>query len=43
MGIRENGNLVGCGVARPCRVGFKIGPLFAETADLSSNLLVVMG
>lgn len=29
----ENGAVTGYGVARPCRQGVKIGPLFAATAD----------
>lgn len=32
------GGLAGYGVARPCRTGFKIGPLFAETPDAASDL-----
>jgi len=35
---REYGNLVGYGVARPCRVGFKIGPLFAERAEIAERI-----
>jgi GNAT superfamily N-acetyltransferase len=38
-GIRENGNLVAYGVARPCRVGYKIGPLFAQTPDRAEDIL----
>ncbi len=38
-GIREDGNLVAYGVARPCRVGFKIGPLFANRDDLAADVL----
>jgi len=38
MGIREIGKLVGYGVARPCRVGFKIGPLFAERAEIAERI-----
>jgi hypothetical protein len=39
MGVRENGKIVAYGVARPCRVGFKIGPLFAERDDLAAHVL----
>jgi GNAT superfamily N-acetyltransferase len=38
-GIRESGRLVACGVARPCRVGFKIGPLFADRSDVAADVL----
>jgi GNAT superfamily N-acetyltransferase len=38
-GIREDGKMVAYGVARPCRVGFKVGPLFADRADLATDLL----
>lgn len=33
LAVRDSGRLAGYGVIRPCRVGFKIGPLFAETPD----------
>lgn len=33
LGLREAGRLAGYGVIRPCRSGFKIGPLFADAAD----------
>lgn len=35
----EGGRLAGYGVARPCRRGFKIGPLFAETTGLAEALM----
>jgi hypothetical protein len=38
LGLREQGRLAGYGVARPCRVGFKIGPLFAERADIAERI-----
>jgi GNAT superfamily N-acetyltransferase len=38
-GIREGGEIAAYGVARPCRVGFKIGPLFADRAELGSDVL----
>jgi hypothetical protein len=38
-GIREGGKIAAYGVARPCRVGFKIGPLFADRADLAADVL----
>src|SRR5690606_34514439 len=37
--LHENGVLAGYGVARPCRVGFKIGPLFAARAEIAQRLL----
>lgn len=38
LGIREGAGLAAFGVARPCRVGFKIGPLFARSADLATRV-----
>jgi hypothetical protein len=38
LGTLVNGKLAGYGVIRPCREGFKIGPLFAETPELADNL-----
>ncbi|MCE7029901.1 GNAT family N-acetyltransferase [Jiella avicenniae] len=35
---RPDGASAGYGVIRPCRVGFKIGPLFAETPEIASSL-----
>jgi GNAT superfamily N-acetyltransferase len=39
VGIREGGKLSAYGMARPCRVGFKIGPLFATRADAAEDVL----
>lgn len=39
VGLRESTGLAAYGVARPCRVGYKIGPLFAERADLAQRVL----
>lgn len=39
VGCREGSALTGYGVARPCRDGFKIGPLFADTTDAADRLL----
>ena len=39
----EDGRIIGYGVRRPCRTGYKIGPLFArdrETAELILNGLI---
>lgn len=38
LSIRRDGELAGYGVIRPCRIGFKIGPLFADDADLADRL-----
>lgn len=42
LGVRENKNIVGYGVARPCRVGFKIGPLFAEHELIAKKILLTL-
>lgn len=38
LGVVESGRLAGYGVLRPCRAGFKIGPLFADTAAVAQTL-----
>jgi hypothetical protein len=38
LGLIEEGELAGYGVIRPCRVGFKIGPLFANSAFVAEKL-----
>lgn len=38
VGVREDQQLLGYGVARPCQVGFKIGPLFADRTDLATEV-----
>jgi ribosomal protein S18 acetylase RimI-like enzyme len=38
FGIRQNGALAGYGLIRPCRNGFKIGPLFADKPELAETL-----
>lgn len=38
LGLIRNGSLTGYGVARPCRTGYKIAPLFAHTADDADTL-----
>jgi GNAT superfamily N-acetyltransferase len=37
-GVASNGRLAGFAVLRPCRSGFKIGPLFADDAATASQL-----
>ncbi len=39
LGVRQGGRLLGFGVLRPCRTGFKLGPLVAEQADVAETLL----
>jgi hypothetical protein len=34
----RNGNVLGYGMIRPCRTGWKIGPLFANTPDVAEAL-----
>ena len=38
LGILQNGELSGYGVIRACRLGYKIGPLFADTPELAASL-----
>ena len=38
LGIMKNGKLAGYGVIRPCRSGYKIGPLFADNPELAESL-----
>lgn len=40
LGIRQAEKLVGYGVCRACRVGYKIGPLFADSPELAELLLL---
>jgi GNAT superfamily N-acetyltransferase len=42
LGILHGGRLDGYGVVRECRSGFKIGPLFAETAELAETLFLTL-
>lgn len=39
LGVLQGGSLAGYGVIRPCRAGFKVGPLFADDADFADRLL----
>lgn len=36
--VRQNGKLAGYGLIRPCRTGFKIGPLFADQPGFAESL-----
>jgi ribosomal protein S18 acetylase RimI-like enzyme len=40
LGILQSRNLVGYGVLRKCRDGFKIGPLFADGPDIAEALFL---
>lgn len=42
LGVMEGGALKGYGVLRPCRQGFKIGPLFADHESLAERLFVAL-
>jgi hypothetical protein len=42
LGLVEDGALVGYGVVRPCREGFKIGPLFADHEDGADTLFAAL-
>ncbi|MCP5351826.1 MAG: GNAT family N-acetyltransferase [Chromatiales bacterium] len=38
LGIQQADQLVACGVIRPCRTGYKIGPMFADSPELAESL-----
>jgi GNAT superfamily N-acetyltransferase len=38
FGILKDGKLAGFGVIRPCAMGYKIGPLFADDAGIAEDL-----
>lgn len=43
LGARgENGGLAGYAVARPCRTGFKFGPLFADSPQVAEELFCAL-
>ena len=42
LGIVQGDRLQGYGVLRRCRHGFKIGPLFADSADLAETLFLAL-
>ena len=42
LGIMQNGKLAGYGIIRPCRTGYKIGPLFADNAELAEALFLAL-
>jgi len=38
LGFVKNNTLMGYGVVRKCRVGYKVGPLFADKAEIADEL-----
>lgn len=40
LALRDRGRLRGLGIARPCREGFKIGPLFADGAEVAERIFL---
>lgn len=42
LGIMQNGKLVGYGVIRQCRSGYKIGPLFADSPEFAESLFLAL-
>lgn len=42
MGIWHGGKLNGYGVIRPCRTGYKIGPLYADSAAIAESLFLAL-
>jgi Acetyltransferase (GNAT) domain len=41
--VVEDDAIRGYGVMRPCRTGYKIGPLFAANASVAERLLIALG
>lgn len=42
LGVIRQGRLAGFGVVRPCRRGYRIGPLFADTPDAADDLYLAL-
>lgn len=42
LGVAEAGRLLGYGVARPAHTGFRVGPLFADTAEIARDLFAAL-
>jgi hypothetical protein len=42
LGVVESGSLKGYGMVRPCREGYKIGPLFADDAEIADRLFAAL-
>lgn len=42
LGYLQNGKLLGYGIVRPCRAGYKVGPLFANNEKIAEELFQKM-
>ena len=42
LAVLDGNEIAAMGVARPCRTGFKIGPLFADSAELADSLFAAL-
>jgi ribosomal protein S18 acetylase RimI-like enzyme len=42
LGLLQGGKMVGYGVIRPCRFGFKIGPLLADSPAVAESLFLAL-
>lgn len=42
IGLVHHQKIAGYGVLRPCREGYKIGPLFADTPDFAEEILLAL-
>jgi GNAT superfamily N-acetyltransferase len=42
LGFIQDGSLAGYGVLRPCRSGYKIGPLFADGPEIAEDLFLAL-
>nr|WP_209319120.1 GNAT family N-acetyltransferase [Pseudoalteromonas sp. Isolate6] len=42
LGIKQDDTLAAIGVIRPCHVGYKIGPLYADSAELAETLFLAL-
>jgi hypothetical protein len=42
LGSVERGQLKGYGMVRPCREGFKVGPLFADSPEIAQGLFAAL-
>jgi GNAT superfamily N-acetyltransferase len=42
IGFRQHDQLMGYGVLRKCRLGYKIGPLFADQVSIAETLLLAL-
>ena len=42
LGVMQDGKLVGYGLIRKCRTGYKIGPLLANNSELAESLFVAL-